>query len=73
MEILNVLEQAIENISHKADMNEDLAYGEYRYCFGMLETLLMTGEIDSDTMQYYSQMIRDSFDALSYCTGRYKF
>lgn len=73
MEVLDLLERNIQGISSKAEMSEDLAYGEYRYCFGMLETLLMLGEIDSDTMQTYSKMIRDQFDALGYCSTRYKF
>lgn len=41
-------------------------YAQYRYCFGVIETMLMVGEVDSDDFQQYSQLIRDKFDALSY-------
>lgn len=64
MDILELLQQQISALSK--EQNEIKAYAQYRYCFGVAETLLMLGEISSDEFQRYSQDIRNNFDALSF-------
>lgn len=64
MTLSDILRTNIEAIGSYEDDIEK--YAQYWYCLGSIETMLMLGELSSDNFQYYSQLIRDKFDALSY-------
>ncbi|MDH1408844.1 hypothetical protein ABLT35_16435 [Acinetobacter johnsonii] len=64
MDIFQFLELEIAQIANQED--EVQKYAQYRYCFGVLETLLALGEVSTHKHQLYSAQIRSDFDALSY-------
>jgi len=64
MDIFSFLESEIVQISNLEHESEK--YAQYRYCFGVLETLLALGEVPVHIHQEYSSQIRSKFDALSY-------